>query len=90
MDDPPPQFAALTPWLSGLFVIPQARRQGIGAALVTACERRAAVLGYTSLYLYTGTAEHFYAHRGWETIVEAEYDGDEVAVMRTPLPGPSR
>jgi GNAT superfamily N-acetyltransferase len=85
MDEPEPRFAALTPWLGGLFVVPHARRQGAGSALVVACERQAALLGYTSLYLYTGTAEHFYAQRGWETIAEAEYDGDEVAVMRTTL-----
>jgi GNAT superfamily N-acetyltransferase len=85
MDEPQPRFAGLTPWLSGLFVVPHARRQGAGSALVVACERRAQLLGYSSLYLYTGAGENFYALRGWETIGEADYDGDEIAVMRTTL-----
>ena len=85
MEEPEPRFAGLTPWLSGLFVVPYMRRQGAGSALVVSCERRATLLGYSSLYLYTGTAEHFYAQRGWETIAEAAYDGDEVAIMRTTL-----
>jgi GNAT superfamily N-acetyltransferase len=85
MDEPEPTFAGLTPWLSGLFVVPHARRQGAGSALVVVCERRAERLGYSSLYLYTGAAEGFYTQRGWETIAEPEYDGVEVAVMRTML-----
>ena len=85
MEEPEPRFAGLTPWLSGLFVVPYMRRQGAGSALVVSCERRATLLGYSSLYLYTGTAEHFYAQRGWETIAEAAYDGDQVAIMRTTL-----
>jgi GNAT superfamily N-acetyltransferase len=85
MEEPEPRFAALTPWLSGLFVVPRARRQGAGSALVVACERRAKSLGHDSLFLYTGAAERFYAGRGWETIGRAKYDGDEVAVMRATL-----
>ena len=85
MDEPQPRFAGLTPWLSGLFVVSHERRQGVGSALVVACERRAESLGYTNLYLYTAAREDFYAQRGWETIAEADHDGDEVAVMRTTL-----
>jgi hypothetical protein len=40
MDEPGPAFAGVTPWLSGLFVVLHARRQGAGSALVIACERR--------------------------------------------------
>jgi N-acetylglutamate synthase-like GNAT family acetyltransferase len=85
MEEPEPRFAGLTPWLSGLFVVPYMRRQGAGSALVVACERRATLLGYSSSYLYTGANENFYAQRGWETVAEADYDGAQVAVMRTVL-----
>lgn len=44
---------ALTPWLAQLFVIPTARRSGIGAALVAAAITHAAQLGYSAVYLYT-------------------------------------
>lgn len=85
MDEPQPKFAGLTPWLSGLFVVPHARRQGVGSALVVACERRAESLGYSNLYLYTAAGEDFYAQCGWQSIGEADYDGAEVSVMQTML-----
>jgi GNAT superfamily N-acetyltransferase len=86
MDEPHPSFAGLTPWLSGLFVVPHARRQGAGSALVAACEGLAKSLGYDDLYLYTETAENFYAQLGWLTIAHTDYDGEEVAIMRATLP----
>jgi GNAT superfamily N-acetyltransferase len=82
MEEPERAFAGLTPWLSGLFVVQHARRRGAGSALVAACEQRAELLGYDILYLYTGMAESFYVQHGWETIAVADYDSDEVAVMR--------
>ena len=85
MDDPEPRFVGLTPWLSGLFVVPDARRLGAGSALVTACERRAVLLGYVDLYLYTESAEGFYQRLGWETIAEADYEDTTVKVMRKTL-----
>lgn len=43
----------LTPWLKGLYVTRQARRQGVGSLLVRRCEAWAASLGHEFLYLYT-------------------------------------
>jgi GNAT superfamily N-acetyltransferase len=85
MEQPEQRFVGLTPWLSGLFVIPDARRQGAGAALVTACQRRAELLGFANLYLYTQTAEGFYERLDWATFAEADYEDDVVKVMRTSL-----
>ena len=85
MVEPELRFATLNPWLSGLLVNPDMRRRGVGAALVAACERRAALLGFTELYLYTSTAEAFYERLGWQTIAEAAYEGASVAVMRRRL-----
>ena len=85
MEAPEPRFVGLTPWLSGLFVVPEARRLGAGSALVLACQRRAAVLGYGDLYLYTQAAEGFYQRLDWETIAEADFEDTIVKVMRTKL-----
>lgn len=85
MEAPEPRYAGLTPWLSGLFVIPDARRRGAGSALVAVCQRRAASLGHAGLYLYTQTAEGFYQRLAWETVAEADYEGEAVTVMRRSL-----
>ena len=59
----------LTPWLSGLFVLPEYRNAGVGSALTAHCEAAAARLGVGRLYLYTDTAAGFYAARGWSVTV---------------------
>ena len=72
---------ALTPDLSGLYVLPTFRRQGIGAALVRACEAGARTFGVTRLYLHTSTAEALYGALGWETIDRVEFQGVQSAIM---------
>src|SRR3954453_19158656 len=44
----------LSPWLAGLFVVPEHRRKGAGAVLVRAIEDQARQRGFSRLYLYTG------------------------------------
>src|ERR1035437_6847116 len=41
----------LTPWISGVFVLPKYRKLGIGKALVKELENISAYLGYSKLYL---------------------------------------
>jgi GNAT superfamily N-acetyltransferase len=84
--------AGLAPWLKGLYVIPSARRQGIGGILVRRCEAWAASLGHQALYLYTergSGAQALYESLGWRTMRAGHYDGIAVTVMQTSLqPGP--
>ena len=54
-----------TPWLASVFVHPVARREGIGASLVTRAEQEAAQRGFQTLNLYTTDAVFFYEHLGW-------------------------
>ncbi|MBV8691915.1 MAG: GNAT family N-acetyltransferase [Actinobacteria bacterium] len=58
--------------LKRMYVDPQARNRGIGAALLAAIEARAITLGYAQLRLETGLmqpeAVSLYATRGWERI----------------------
>src|SRR3989441_75245 len=51
----------LSPWLASVFVAPERRRQGMGAALVRRIIDEGRVLGERRLYLYTPDAEEFYA-----------------------------
>ena len=85
--------AGLTPWIKGLYVIPPARRRGVGGLLVRRCEAWAASLGHQALYLYTergSAAQALYQHHGWQTIHVGHYEDIGVTVMRTLLrPGTS-
>lgn len=71
----------LTPWLAGLYVAARRRREGIGAALVSAIEREAFNLGVNTLYLYTPESEAFYAKRGWQVKERTEYHNCAVTLM---------
>lgn len=53
----------LTPWLAALYVSPEYRRRGIGAALVRALMAEAARLGSGEIYLETDIPD-FYARLG--------------------------
>jgi GNAT superfamily N-acetyltransferase len=74
-----------SPWLSGMYVVPEHRGRGIGTALLAACEREAASLGVQILYLYTHSAEDFYRRYGWSVVVRDVYGGETVALMSKPL-----
>ena len=80
--------AGLTPWIRGLYVIPHARRRGVGGLLVRRCESWAASLGHQALYLYTergSGAQALYERHAWQTIHVGRYEGIDVTVMRTVL-----
>jgi predicted N-acetyltransferase YhbS len=77
----------LSPWLANVYVVPAARRQGIGAALVRRAAQEAFALGYHDLYLYTEDQAHFYTGLGWETIDRRTYRGYLMTVMALHLDG---
>jgi N-acetylglutamate synthase-like GNAT family acetyltransferase len=72
----------LTPWLAGLYVSASRRRQGIGAALVSAIEKEAHGLGVERLYLYTPKSAAFYSRLGWQIKERTEYHGYPVTLMQ--------
>lgn len=71
----------LSPWLAGVFVTPEQRRHGVGAALVQRVIDEATALGVRRLYLYTPSTEHFYSRLGWSLVERTSYEGVDVAVM---------
>jgi GNAT superfamily N-acetyltransferase len=75
----------LTPWLGGVYVAPEFRRQGVGAALVEAVERKAEELGFEEIHLFTLDREDWYASLGWSTIEAIHWRGDPGVVMRKML-----
>jgi predicted N-acetyltransferase YhbS len=75
----------LSPWLAGLYVKEEWRRQGIATSLVRAAESKAMELGIPTLYLYTPESEPFYSRRGWSLIERTVYHDCEVAIMEKKL-----
>ena len=71
----------LSPWLAGVFVVPDHRRHGAGAALVQRIVDEATGVGIERLYLYTPSAKHFYSCLGWSLLEHTNYRGAEAAVM---------
>ncbi|MBU1107878.1 MAG: GNAT family N-acetyltransferase [Candidatus Riflebacteria bacterium] len=77
-----PERPELTPWLASVFVDSNARRQGVGRALVHRVMLYAQSVGVKTMYLYTPDREHFYAHMGWQTLEKLEYHGANVTLMK--------
>jgi predicted N-acetyltransferase YhbS len=71
------QWPERSPWLAALYVVPEYRRRGIGAALVNAAAAKATALGVETLYLATMGREGFYGRLGWKIADRA----DEQVVM---------
>lgn len=71
----------VSPWLAGLFVVPERRRKGAGAILVRAIEDQARQRGFSRLYLYTTDAIGFYARLGWSVLDRTNWRGLDTALM---------
>lgn len=80
-----PERGDLAPWLAALWVVPAHRRSGLGAALVSEIERRAAALHITRLYLSArpGIAP-FYEKHGWQAI-DRDIGPDRLLIMERVL-----
>ena len=82
----------LSPWLSGVFVAPEHRRRGIGAALVNRVVQEARVLGIPRLYLYTADSGALYFRLGWSVVERTFYRelwGDpEITIMEIGIHAP--
>jgi predicted N-acetyltransferase YhbS len=74
------EWPDLTPWLAAVYVMPEYRRRGVGAALIQAVVEKAAALGVETLYLSTVGREEYYASLGWDVI----HRSDDKVVMAKP------
>ncbi|AKC87268.1 GNAT family N-acetyltransferase [Pseudoxanthomonas suwonensis] len=71
-----------SPWLASLYVRPQARGRGVGAALVARCVAEAAALGVRRLHLYcTAALAGYYAVLGWREHAQVALGPLQVQVM---------
>ena len=75
----------LTPWLAGVFVQPEFRGRGYATALIRRAEAFVTAARVPVLWLYTLTAEPFYARLGWQRVGVEQEDGQDVVLMRRSL-----
>jgi len=71
----------LSPWLAGVYVLPDQRGKGIGSKLVKTIELLAANLEVEKLYLFTPDRESFYARMGWTVLEKTIYREKDVVIM---------
>lgn len=75
----------LSPWLTGLYVLPRYRRRGVGALLILHAMEAARTAGVRTLFLHTARAERLYARHGWRVLARERYEGQEVCIMSAGL-----
>jgi len=73
------------PWLMMLYVLPQYRNRGIGAALVAKACKHLQKLGYQSAHIDTTTARGFFEKLGWTFVEMASWRGEGTAIMSVSL-----
>ena len=86
-DDELPDAPEPGPWLAAVFVTPDARKFGVGSALVEHVVNRARELGYPKIYLYTEHQENWYASKSWTKIRDIVFLGLHHTVMQLELVG---
>ena len=76
----------LTPWLAGVFVIPEARGRGHVVHLIQAVEAVCRSAAIPVVWLYTAGAERVYARAGWHSVETLQRLGRRpVTLMRRDL-----
>lgn len=77
-----PRIDQYTPWLASLYVRPDARARGIGAALVKRCVQAAAALDVPRLHLYCQDGlVPYYTRLGWQPYDRLPLGPLQVVVM---------
>ncbi len=56
----------LTPWLAGVFVVPEVRGRGYVTHLLAAFDEACRTASIRTAWLYTNTAERVYLRGGWQ------------------------
>jgi GNAT superfamily N-acetyltransferase len=81
-DDGLPGATEPGPWLAAVFVIPEARKLGVGTALVNHVVGRSRELGYHEMFLYTDHQQRWYENSGWTYTRDTLLNNMKHVVMR--------
>ena len=81
-----PDRMDLSPWLGGVFVVPDFRRRGIGEALCKEVELYAKSLENTQkLFLFTLDLQRWYEKMGWKFYDDCIWQGNKGVIMQKDL-----
>lgn len=72
----------LTPWVAAVYVIPEARHQGIGEQLVSQAAAFAQSRGFKTVYLWTSDRKDWYERLGWQLMEEFDKNGVLVSILK--------
>ena len=81
-DDELPGAIEPGPWLAAVFVVPEARKLGVGSALIDHVVSRSRELGYSEMFLYTEDQQEWYQKRGWTYTRDTLLNDMKHVVMR--------
>jgi len=81
-DDELPGAIEPGPWLAAVFVVPEARKLGVGSALINHVVNRSRELGYSEMFLYTEDQQEWYQKRGWTYTRDTLLNDMKHVVMR--------
>ena len=84
-DDGLPGATEPGPWLAAVFVAPEARKLGVGSALIDHVVNRSRELGYSEIFLYTDHQQKWYEKRGWTYTRDTLLNDMKHVVMRNAL-----
>jgi len=76
-----PDRPDLSPWLAGVYVVPEHRNKGIASALCKRIAAEASRLGIVQLYLCTEDQENLYRKLGWSVHERLKSRGEDIVVM---------
>jgi len=84
-DDGLPDATEPGPWLAAVFVVPEARKLGVGSALIDHVVNRSRELGYSEIFLYTDHQQQWYGKRGWTYTRDTLLNNMKHVVMRNAI-----
>jgi GNAT superfamily N-acetyltransferase len=84
-DDGLPGATEPGPWLAAVFVVPEARKLGVGSALIDHVVNRSRELGYSEMFLYTDHQQKWYEKRGWTYTRDTLLNDMKHVVMRNAI-----
>ena len=84
-DDELPGATEPGPWLAAVFVVPEARKLGVGSALIDHVVSRSRELGYSEIFLYTDHQQKWYEKRGWTYTRDTLLNDMKHVVMRNAI-----
>lgn len=67
----------LSPWMGGIFTVPEYRGRGIAKMLIAKIEAKAKELGYSKIYLHTEHTAGLYQKLGWQKLCDCQNDQGE-------------